>query len=215
MVPQEYFGFFTASAGAGAALVGLLFVAISIAPDRIVTSSAPMERQAVAASAYTALTNAFFISMAALIPHLNLGVMVLIMSALATVSNLSLGWRLLRQGARWQDRVGAVRRLFLLIAGFVLYGYELWSGMRLIRAGGDESAVVVLVSILLGVYGLGLTRAWELLGARRGGLFGWLSILHEVDDGHSDSRTQRGEPAIGTPSPSSVQGTQRPILPHE
>src|SRR5258706_4933834 len=68
VVPPEFANFFIASAGAGAALVGLLFVAVSIAPEQLVTRRAPMERQAVAGSAFTALMNAFFISLVALIP---------------------------------------------------------------------------------------------------------------------------------------------------
>jgi len=68
MVPPELSNYFLATAGAGAALIGLLFVAVSIAPEQIVTRRAPMERQAVAASTFTALLNAFFISLGALIP---------------------------------------------------------------------------------------------------------------------------------------------------
>src|SRR6266852_5521859 len=61
VVPPEFANFFIASASAGAALVGLLFVAVSIAPEQLVTRRAPVERQAVAGSAFTALMNAFFI----------------------------------------------------------------------------------------------------------------------------------------------------------
>lgn len=73
MVPEAFHDYFIASTGAGAALVGLLFVAISIAPERTVMRSAPVERRAVALSAYTALLNAFFLSMVALLPQTNLG----------------------------------------------------------------------------------------------------------------------------------------------
>src|SRR5579863_569867 len=73
VVPPAFANFFIASTSAGAALVGLLFVAVSFAPEQIVTSRAPVERQAVAGSAFTALINAFFISLVALIPHLNIG----------------------------------------------------------------------------------------------------------------------------------------------
>ncbi len=51
MVPEAFHDYFVASTGAGAALVGLLFVAVSIAPERTVMSGAPVERQAVATSA--------------------------------------------------------------------------------------------------------------------------------------------------------------------
>ena len=60
MVPASFANFFLATAGAGGALIGLLFVAISISPERIFSEGAPRERQAVASGAFTALVNAFF-----------------------------------------------------------------------------------------------------------------------------------------------------------
>src|SRR5213083_20660 len=39
-----------------------------------------------------------------------------------------------------------------------------------------------LAVLLLAVYGIGLTRAWQLLGARRFGLGTWLSPLLEVNE---------------------------------
>ena len=57
MVPEGFHDDFVASTGIGAALVELLFVAVSIAPERTVMSGAPVDRQAVATSAYTTLLN--------------------------------------------------------------------------------------------------------------------------------------------------------------
>jgi hypothetical protein len=62
---SDYANFFLASAGAGAALMGLLFVAISITPEGTVLPTAPRERQVVASGAFTAFTNAFFVSLGA------------------------------------------------------------------------------------------------------------------------------------------------------
>ncbi len=88
MVPPEFANFFIASASAGAALVGLLFVAVSIAPEQMVTRRAPVERQAVAGSAFTALINAFFISLVALIPHFNFGSVIVPFISLCLVTTL-------------------------------------------------------------------------------------------------------------------------------
>ncbi len=122
MVPPEFANFFIASASAGAALVGLLFVAVSIAPEQMVTRRAPMERQAVAGSAFTALMNAFFISLVALIPHFNVGFVIVPFISLCLVTTLIQAWQLLRLRKGW---LSLLRRTFLVLLSVVLYGLEL------------------------------------------------------------------------------------------
>jgi hypothetical protein len=53
-----------------------------------------------------------------------------------------------------------------------------------------------MLFILLGIFALGLTRAWELLGAQRYGFAGWLNPLRDVDEELSLS------PAADTQPPS-------------
>ena len=100
MVPAAFHDYFVASAGAGAALMGLLFVAVSIAPERTVMSGAPVERRAAAISAYTALLNAFFLSLAALLPQTNLGWATLVLSLIGLENQCILGWNLFRRVER-------------------------------------------------------------------------------------------------------------------
>jgi membrane associated rhomboid family serine protease len=63
MLPAAYIPFFAASIGASGALIGLLFIAISIAPERTVGTMATPERAAVAGAAFTARSNVFFIAL--------------------------------------------------------------------------------------------------------------------------------------------------------
>jgi hypothetical protein len=191
MVPAGFHDFFSASAGAGAALVGLLFVAVSIAPERTVMRYAPIERQATAASAFTALVNAFFISLIALLPGPNLGGAAVLMSTLALIQNLSLGWSLLRQRQEWRV---TLRAAFLVLAGFAIYGLELYQGVRLLANQAAVGYVYTLATLLIGVYGLGLTRAWQLLGARRFGLVGWLSLLRDGPESPAAVTTLEEQP---------------------
>jgi hypothetical protein len=178
MVPPQFTNFFLASSGAAAALVGLLFVAISVAPEHIVQANAPIERQAMAASSFTALLNAFFISLGALIP-LNIGTLTLIMSVLGIINSSVLAWNLLKKRGRWQN---VVRRVYLILVSFIIYGYELYYAILIILEPNNVGNIYMLAGLLLGVYGIGLTRAWQLLGARRYGLGGWLSPLRELDE---------------------------------
>lgn len=179
MVPPEFTNFFVASTSAGAALVGLLFVAISIAPEHTVMAGAPLERQAVATNAFTSLLNAFFISLGALAPKTNLGWITVIMALAGTSGSLTMGWNLLRHRARWQN---VLRTLLLLVGSLIVYGYELYFGLDLIKNPQDTGIVFILTELLIVVYAIGLIRAWELLGARRYGLLSWLSPLHEANE---------------------------------
>jgi hypothetical protein len=174
MVPSEFANFFLGSAGAGGALVGLLFVAISVSPEMTVTLEAPAERRAVASSSFSALVNAFFLSLTALIP-INIGWVTLVLSLMGISNALSIGWNLLH---RWPGRADFLRRVILVLASLMIYGFELYNGLCIIRSPADRTLIYNLAILLLAIYGVGLVRAWQLLGARRFGLFGWLSPLY-------------------------------------
>ena len=179
MVPSEFKDFFTASTGAGAALIGLLFVVIAIAPERIVMGSAPTERRAVASSSFTALLNAFFISFGALLPQSNMGWFTLVMSTIGLINSLFLGLGELRRPPNWQ---AGIRRVVLILVSLVLYGFELYYAILLLRSPNNTDFVSTLATLVMGVYGLGIIRAWELLGASRFGLLRWFNPLYDINE---------------------------------
>jgi hypothetical protein len=197
MVPPEFANFFIASASAGAALVGLLFVAVSLAPEQIVTRRAPQERQAVAGSAFTALINAFFLSLVALIPNVNFGLIVVPISGLCLVTSLIQAWPLLRRRKSW---LSFLRRAFLILLSVGLYGLELLNGFQLLLAPSKVGIIYGLVSCLIGAFALGLVRAWELLGAHRYGLMGWLSPLRDLTDNEPFSHEENSHAAAERPT---------------
>jgi hypothetical protein len=197
VVPPDFANFFIASASAGAALVGLLFVAVSIAPEQMVTRRAPMERQAVAGSAFTALINAFFLSLVALIPRFPYGSIIVPFSGLCLLTSLIQAWQLLRLRKGWQS---LLRRAFLVLLSVALYGLELVNGVQLLAAPSQVGIIYALISCLLGAFALGLIRAWELLGVHRYGLFGWLSPLRDVNDTESSSRADNSHSASEHPT---------------
>jgi hypothetical protein len=197
MVPPQFLDFFIASTGAGAALAGLLFVAVSLAPEQIVTRRAPMERRAVAGSAFTALINAFFISLVALIPHINFGTLILPFSSVSLLTSLLQAWSLLRPRKSWQS---FVRRAILVCLSLGLYGLELRNAVGLIADPTQVGFVYGQLFVLLGTFALGLICAWELLGAHRYGLGGWLNPLQDVHDSESFSRADTSDSASGPPT---------------
>ncbi len=189
MVPEAFHDYFIASTGAGAALVGLLFVAVSIAPERTVMRSAPAERRAVALSAYTALLNAFFLSIAALLPQTNLGVAALILSVIGLANQCFLAWDLFKHTERTWPHM--LRGAILVVAGLLLYGGELFNALLLVLSPTDSAPIFTLAAVLLGIYALGLTRAWQLLGGRSYGLGEWLSPLHNTEERQPGANTDQ------------------------
>ena len=163
MVPDTFQEFFLASVGAAGAFVGLLFVAISVAPEQIAQEALPIERRALAANAFFALLNAFFISMIALMPGASIGPASITLGALGDAASLSLVWELIHHK-------GHRRRLFyqigLLLGGLLLYGAELDYGIKLTHDPGAVQYVHSIATLLLGLYALGIARAWQLVGGR-------------------------------------------------
>ena len=163
MVPDALTNFFIASAGAGAALLGLLFVSISISPEEKITAYALVEKRISASSALLSLTNAFIISLVALIPG-TFGIFVLIFSVISFTFTLQNGIELLRphEGAS-----NLARRLILTLLNLFAYIAEGYYAVRLIINPHDSTPVYALTTLLLVVYILSISRAWELLGGAR------------------------------------------------
>ena len=175
MVPSDFQPFFTASVAASAALIGLLFVSVSITPERVFGSQAEGHKQAQALSAFTALVTIFFISIDALVPDVAIGIVVVIVTIPAATQTLAL----LRFLPNWRADQIVRRGLFLFLASATVYGYELFAGIDLWRHPMSRGALTAVVYVMIGAYAIGLGRAWELLGAPRMGLIP--SLLDLID----------------------------------
>jgi hypothetical protein len=145
--------FFVASVGAAAALIGLLFVAISIAPERIFGAAAETARRANAERAFTALGNVFFVSLGALLPHVGANI-VTAFALVAIASIIRMAVTSLRNGGSWTH------------AGIIslgVYVLELWIARRIVA---NPALAVNLSFVVLGLYLYALGIAWGLLGAK-------------------------------------------------
>lgn len=188
MVPSAYVSFFMTAATAGGALIGLLFIAVSIAPHRTVQPSAPVESRVIASSTFTALFNGFFISLGAVLPFWNIGVLTLLVSLIGVINSLSQGWIMLRPWPSWKN---AVRRMVLIVVSLYLYVYELICAIKLLVSPANSPLIFTLSILLMGIYGLALVRAWELLGVQRTGLLAWLNPLYKANTSKSVGNTDQ------------------------
>jgi hypothetical protein len=180
MVPQSYQFFMGASMQASAALMGLLFVAVSLAPHAVFGPKSEPLRRAKALGSFAALAAIFFISVAALIPGVNIGPVGIAMAVLAL--SQSLGLALTRE--TWSHKESRPASVMLLIVTAVVYGYTLWASVRLVGSPHDVGALRSLLVAMLGMFALGLGRAWQLMGGQVGGLREHLRRVVHLADAH-------------------------------
>jgi hypothetical protein len=162
VIPQEFVTFFAASLAADGALIGLLFVAIAIEPGRTFGEANP-ERELAANGAFSALVNAFVISLLALIPHFEIGWGVIVIAGLALLNTIVQTADKLHRGQRMFNR-----SLLYTVGGLILYSLEIYYSIQIIRQPRNNlDSLYGLIFVLVAIYGVALTRAWTLLGADR------------------------------------------------
>lgn len=172
MVPPEFTVYFTTMAAVGATLFGLIFVVISIAPESITTTDAPLDRQVKAFTAYIALLNPLIISLFALVPRQQIGTVVLCMGLFGFINTLVMFLNLFQNFSHWSTKL---RGSPFVVAGFVLYGYETYFGIRLLQTPTDTLILTVLADLLIGISIFGIIRAWRLVGIRQFHIRDWLA----------------------------------------
>lgn len=185
MIPVSFIPFFSICAGAAATLIGLLFVAVSVAPERTVGKSASISRRSVAESAFTALLNAFLVSLIALVPTapLSLGALAVTGGTLVGFVRTFVQAIARRRNAPSLSTLGFLRRLLLPVGMLVIYGLEFWWGVgayRVFHLSADACGELAMILIVLQALAIG--RSWELIGAQRTSLFALIGGLDEPED---------------------------------
>jgi hypothetical protein len=165
----SYYPFFGGAATVAGALIGLLFVALSLSPERL-RDAASVEHQAIAATAFTVLVDALFISLIGLQPGSGLQQGAAIFGALGLSSTVGLTLRL------WRNRHLAHlsnRWPFFLVVIMAIYAAQLVTGLLPETPAGAADRTATFVYVMLGV---GIARAWQLLGLKVGGLLNELGV---------------------------------------
>jgi hypothetical protein len=185
VVPESLRDFFVATAGVAGALIGLLFVAISVAQDRLTSDNADPIHQVRASAALTAFTNALTISLFALISNdaiawasVSVGIVGLLFIAGSLIS-------LLRE--RRAHRA-ALRDATFLIGQLVIFILQLLYGLRLVAHGHDTGAAQAIAVLVVACFLLGISRSWELVGGPSFSFFGQaFAFIRQRPDPPDDS----------------------------
>jgi len=169
-VVGHYESFFAASAGASAAILGLLVVAVSVVNADDANTTTRELRTVLAGSAFVVLVDIFFVSIVALTG----GSVVFGLASVTMAATGLLATRRLIPRARRAGNFSAgsrARTLNIAFASISVVGYSAQLGLAVALLADTHSAALqrALVLVIVVFYGSALGRAWEVTGITRRG----------------------------------------------
>ena len=195
MVPVSFHDFFSGCATIAGALIGLLFVAISVSPEKLTGATARTDHQVRAGAAFSALVNTMVIALVALLPGASLGEAGLILAAAGLATTVGLVIVLYREH-------GKVKRgdatMFLIM--FVLYGLQLADAIKLEAAPHDVGRISDQGVLAIAFFLFGIARAWQLVGAREFSLVSTVTAMIHRPGGEGLHLADGDQPGRATPA---------------
>jgi hypothetical protein len=164
----HYESFFITSAGASAAILGLLVVAVSVANADDANPKTRELRTVLAGSAFVALVDNFIVSIVALTGgSVVFGLSSLAMAAVGLVATKRLVPRAMRAGNF--SRTFRSRRLNIAFASISVGCYSVQLGLAIALLANTQSAPLqhALVLVIVALYCSALGRAWVVTGIER------------------------------------------------
>jgi len=174
VTPGGFHDFFVAAAGVAGALVGLLFVAVSVVQDRLTKEGESQLHRVRASAALTSFSNALAVSLFVLIPGVGVA------GPTIAVSVLGLGFVLasILSLIRLRRQHGApARDAFFLAGQTVVFVIQLIAGISASRYAVDVSSTRTIAILVVASFLIGIARAWELIGGPEIGLLHELRLL--------------------------------------
>ena len=196
MVPVSFHDFFSGCATIAGALIGLLFVVLSVSAESLRGENARTDHQVRAAAAFSALVNTMVLALLALLPTTDLGTVGIILSAVGLGTTAALIFAL----AREDKRIGpADLSMFLIL--LVLYGLQLANALKLEQMPHNVGLVVNQGELAIVFFLFGIARSWQLVGAREFGLVTTMaSMIHRAAD-NDPHLAGGGQPENAGPAP--------------
>jgi hypothetical protein len=167
-VVGQYENFFITSAGASAAILGLLVVAVSVVNADDGNPTTRENRTVLAGSAFVALVDIFIVSIVALTGgSVVFGLSSLVMAAVGLLATRRLVPRAKRAGNF--SRGFRTRRLNIAFASISVGSYAVQLGLAAVLLANTHNATLLhaLVLVIVALYCSALGRAWEVTGITR------------------------------------------------
>jgi hypothetical protein len=167
-VVDHYENFFIASAGASAAILGLLVVAVSVVNADDANPTTRELRIVLAGSAYVALVDIFLVSIVALTGgSVVFGLSSLAMAAVGLLATRRLIPRAKRAGNF--SRGFRDRKLNIAFASFSIVSYSAQLGLAIALLANTPSAALqrALILVIVALYCNALARSWVVTGISR------------------------------------------------
>jgi uncharacterized paraquat-inducible protein A len=162
VVPDNLHDFFVASGSVAGALIGLLFVAISVASGRLAAAEAAAQIHRIRASAaLTAFLNALVVSLFSLIPVNKIGPTSVAVSIAGLVFVVAALLSLVRQH---QLNRHTIRDGVFLGGLVIVFVVQLVQGAYVVAQPRDTSAVENIAVLVVVCFIIGIQRSWELIG---------------------------------------------------
>ena len=189
------------------ALIGLLFVAITVSEGRLSRREAGAQVHRIRASAaLTAFTNALTVSLFALIPEQLIGGTAFVVGILGLLFVIASLLSLVRMKAvRWRTVHDA---LFLAGLG-VTFVFQVIAGADVYSNPGDSGSVNTIAIMVVVCFLIGVARSWELVGGPSIGITREVvALVRNHDHGAEEpGEEEPGEEESGTEATAQGSGT--------
>jgi hypothetical protein len=155
VVPHSYLEFMIVAAGAAGAMIGLLFVAISLRSELVLGPNALGKVRTLAGSSFTSLVNAFSLAILAIIPKTNIGLGMIFVALFCLVNT----WHIHLRNRHFKGQV------YVLAFSNATYLYEFAAGVVLLARSHELWIVESLCYVIFASFVIALNRAWTFISS--------------------------------------------------